>query len=122
MFPRQDLTKSIYALYTGTRDTLEYNIEMTNFYAGVFAICPRLEANRLRKERYDIVIPRFNLQNTFTRQSSDKNLPEDIVVLTEHGDISNLIITNELAKRIKKLEKYFIGLYMSDQPQKKPEK
>jgi len=104
----------LYALYQPAYDRVEINFELNdNAPKCVFGIVPRITANGLRKERFDV--------NTFTKQTSDSALPNQLIILSEHGDISRSVLNSALGDRIRDVQSSFAGFVLSDQPCTRPE-
>lgn len=114
LFPRHDIFAMLYSLYQPTYDHVEVNFELNdNAPKCVFGIVPRKSANALRKERFDV--------NAFTKQNSEPSLPENLVVLSEHGDISRSVLSSQIGEKLREVKTSFEGFVVSDQPRLRPE-
>ncbi|OTB02259.1 hypothetical protein M426DRAFT_322837 [Hypoxylon sp. CI-4A] len=79
----------------------------------VWAVVHKDQMKRLREERYDLSI-------TFTKDNA--KLPIWTTVMSESAEITETLLTNELAEAIKKAGDLFEYLIVSDQPVDKPTK
>ncbi|KAI9294487.1 DUF1682-domain-containing protein [Neoconidiobolus thromboides FSU 785] len=114
LYPRHDVFRMIYSLYQPVYDHVEIQVQLPeSTFNGVFGVVPRNLSNGLRKERNDV--------NYFTKQSNDPSLPEGLVVLSEHGDITRAILTTQLISKLKEIKQGFEGFVISDQPRIQPE-
>ncbi|KAI0243961.1 hypothetical protein L0F63_005041 [Massospora cicadina] len=104
----------LYSLYEPADDIVEMSFELPEDTPGVvFGIVPRRSANKMRKERFDV--------NTFTKQINDPLLPEGLVFLTEHGDISKSFSSESIMTKLAEVKDSFEGFIVSDQPRLRPE-
>ncbi|KAI2609145.1 DUF1682-domain-containing protein [Hypoxylon sp. NC1633] len=85
----------------------------SSFDGFVWAIVNKDKMKQLREERYDLSI-------TFTKDNS--KLPAWATVMSESAEVTETLLTNELASAIKKAGDLFDYLIVSDQPVDKPTK
>ncbi|KAI0892858.1 DUF1682-domain-containing protein [Annulohypoxylon nitens] len=85
----------------------------STFDGFVWAIVNKDKMKQLREERYDLSI-------TFTKDNS--KLPIWATVMSESAEITETLLTNELASAIKKAGELFDYIIISDQPVDKPTK
>ncbi|KAI1102651.1 DUF1682-domain-containing protein [Jackrogersella minutella] len=85
----------------------------STFDGFVWAIVNKDRMKQLREERYDLSI-------TFTKDNS--KLPLWATVMSESAEITETLLTNELASAIKKAGELFDYIIISDQPVDKPAK
>ncbi|KAI1093319.1 DUF1682-domain-containing protein [Rostrohypoxylon terebratum] len=85
----------------------------STFDGFVWAIVNKDKMKQLREERYDLSI-------TFTKDNS--KLPIWATVMSESAEITETLLTNELALAIKKAGELFDYIIISDQPIDKPTK
>ncbi|KAI1456742.1 DUF1682-domain-containing protein [Annulohypoxylon moriforme] len=85
----------------------------SNFDGFVWAVVNKEKMKQLREERYDLSI-------TFTKDNS--KLPIWATVMSESAEITETLLTNELASAIKKAGDLFDYIIVSDQPVDKPTK
>ncbi|KAI1372986.1 DUF1682-domain-containing protein [Hypoxylon crocopeplum] len=85
----------------------------SSFDGFVWAIVNKDKMKQLREERYDVSI-------TFTKDNS--KLPIWATVMSESAEVTETLLTNELASAIKKAGDLFDYLIVSDQPVDKPTK
>lgn len=83
----------------------------STFDGFVWAIVNKDRMKQLRDERYDLSI-------TFTKDNA--KLPAWLTVMSESAEITNALLTNELADAIKKAGDLFDYIIISDQPVDKP--
>ncbi|KAK9720793.1 hypothetical protein K7432_003896 [Basidiobolus ranarum] len=77
-----------------------------------FSIVPKKKAHIIRKDRYDI--------NTFGRQINQTKLPNSFCIFTEHSEVTDLILCEELIKALEECEEYVEEICFSDQPSAQP--
>lgn len=85
----------------------------SSFDGFVFAVVNKDRMKQLRDERYDLSI-------TFTKDNA--KLPIWTTVMSESAEITDTLLTNELASAITKAGDLFDYLIISDQPVDKPKK
>ncbi|KAI0880817.1 DUF1682-domain-containing protein [Annulohypoxylon maeteangense] len=85
----------------------------STFDGFVWAVVNKDKMKQLREERYDLSI-------TFTKDNS--KLPIWATVMSESAEITETLLTNELASAIKKAGDLFDYIIISDQPVDKPTK
>ncbi|KAI2470557.1 DUF1682-domain-containing protein [Annulohypoxylon bovei var. microspora] len=85
----------------------------STFDGFVWAVVNKDKMKQLREERYDLSI-------TFTKDNS--KLPIWATVMSESAEITEALLTNELASAIKKAGDLFDYIIISDQPVDKPTK
>jgi hypothetical protein len=85
----------------------------SSYDAFVFAIVNKNSMRQLRDERYDVSI-------TATKDSS--KLPNWVTVMSESHEVTDLLLTPELAKAIEQAGDVFDHLIITDQPIDKPVK
>jgi hypothetical protein len=113
LFPRHDIIKFFYNFYAPVEDHVSISIPLPDgLDSFIFSVLPRKLANQLRRERHDI--------NIFTKQTNVKGLPQGIVALTEHSDITNQVLTNNITNLISKVKDELLEVTISDQPTTKP--
>ncbi|KAI1082265.1 DUF1682-domain-containing protein [Whalleya microplaca] len=83
----------------------------SGFDGFVWAVVNKDKMKKLRDERYDVSI-------TFTKDNS--KLPIWATVMSESAEITETLLTNELASAIKKAGDLFDYIVISDQPVDKP--
>ena len=85
--------------------------EKSGFDSFVFALVNKGRMKKLREDRYDLSI-------TFTKDSP--RLPVWLTTMSEHAEITDALLTDELLKVVEKAGDLFDYLIVSDQPIAKP--
>ncbi|KAI1393212.1 DUF1682-domain-containing protein [Hypoxylon trugodes] len=85
----------------------------SSFDGFVWAVVNKDKMKQLREERYDVSI-------TFTKDNS--KLPIWATVMSESAEVTEALLTNELASAIKQAGDLFDYIIVSDQPVDKPKK
>ncbi|KIW15835.1 hypothetical protein PV08_05885 [Exophiala spinifera] len=83
----------------------------SNYDAFVFAIVNKMAMRKLRDERYDLSL-------TFTKDNP--KLPNWVTVMSETGEVTDLMLTKELIDAVEKAGDLFDYLIVTDQPTDKP--
>jgi hypothetical protein len=83
----------------------------SSYDAFVFAIVNKMAMRKLRDERYDLSL-------TFTKDHP--KLPNWVTVMSESGEVTDLMLTKDLMDAVDKAGDYFEYLIVTDQPTDKP--
>ncbi|KAJ9642640.1 uncharacterized protein PV06_03501 [Exophiala oligosperma] len=83
----------------------------SNYDAFVFAIVNKMAMRKLRDERYDLSL-------TFTKDNP--KLPNWATVMSETGEVTDLMLTKDLIDAVEKAGDLFEYLIITDQPTDKP--
>jgi hypothetical protein len=83
----------------------------STYDAFVFAIVNKMAMRKLRDERYDLSL-------TFTKDHP--KLPNWVTVMSESGEVTDLMLTKDLMYAVDKAGDYFEYLIVTDQPTDKP--
>ena len=83
----------------------------SSYDAFVFAIVNKLAMRKLRDERYDLSL-------TFTKDNA--KLPNWATVMSESGEVTDLMLTKDLIDAVEKAGDLFDYLIITDQPTDKP--
>ncbi|KAK5451539.1 hypothetical protein LTS15_008304 [Exophiala xenobiotica] len=83
----------------------------STYDAFVFAIVNKMAMRKLRDERYDLSL-------TFTKDHP--KLPNWVTVMSESGEVTDLMLTKDLMDAVDKAGDYFEYLIVTDQPTDKP--
>ncbi|OJZ87664.1 hypothetical protein ASPFODRAFT_132854 [Aspergillus luchuensis CBS 106.47] len=103
--------KDVVPLPANDRSSLKVN---NSTYDGfIWAVVHKNYMRKFRQDRYDASI-------TFTRDNN--KLPNWVTVMTESAEITDALLTNELAQAIEKAGNDFKYLIVTDQPVDKPMK
>ncbi|GKZ24138.1 hypothetical protein AbraIFM66951_008075 [Aspergillus brasiliensis] len=101
--------KDVVPLPANDRSSLKVN---NSTYDGfIWAVVHKNHMRKFRQDRYDASI-------TFTRDNN--KLPQWVTVMTESAEITDALLTNELAQAIEKAGNDFKYLIVTDQPVDKP--
>ncbi|ORX93092.1 DUF1682-domain-containing protein [Basidiobolus meristosporus CBS 931.73] len=114
LLPRHDVIGMMFNLYTQSVDLITMVIQMNEgeYDDFFFSILPKKKAHILRKDRYDI--------NTFGRQVNQTKLPNSFCIFTEHSEVTDLIVCDEVVKVLEECEEFVEEICFSDQPSTQP--